>query len=231
MANWQQLSGFDCIVDDSNDSDTCIVLYHGYGADAGDLHPLKDYLDSESKFHWVFPQGVQEVILAPGMTGRAWFDIDVQAMEKAMVTGSYRDLASTRPKNLDQIAELSADFLTDLQAKYKKIIIGGFSQGAMLSTETLLTAKKKPQGLIVLSGTMLSEENWRSWAGGVEGIPLFQSHGHTDALLDPKQALKLYQFLKESGMDAKLCQFNGGHEIPLEVLGELRNFLKKHFGS
>lgn len=228
MANWQQISDFNCIVENSGDTKNCVVLFHGYGADAGDLNPLSQYLDPEGKCNWIFPEGPLETIIAPGMKGRAWFEIDTKSLEEAMRAGSYRKLSSSRPDGLDNLTEMGLEFLKSLQAQYDNVIIGGFSQGSMLATEILLQANKKPDGLIVLSGTLLDKENTCRKAKDLSGIPLFQSHGHTDALLDPKEAVNLFQVLKEGGMEGKLYQFKGGHEIPVPILIELKKFIDVH---
>lgn len=226
MANWQEIAGWDCIVENSRQTKNCVVLFHGYGADASDLHPLADYLNTNEETTWIFPQGPIEIIIASGMKGRAWFQIDIQAMEQAMMRGEYRDLTKIRPQGIDIIVESGLEFLEHLQNTYEKVIIGGFSQGSMLATELTLRAKKKPTGLILLSGALLDEKNWKSWAKDLNGSFLFQSHGDKDALLDPRQAILLFQILKGAGMSGKMYQFKGGHEIPPQILAELRNFIK-----
>ena len=228
MANWQNIAGIDCIVKAAEQPTNCVVLFHGYGADANDLAPLESFLDQSENTTWVFPQGPMEVIVGPGMTGRAWFDIDIQALESAMMKGEYRDLTKARPQGLDSISDQAIEFLGNLQSLYDKVIVGGFSQGSMLATEMTLRADKKPEALVVLSGALLNEEQWKKWTGDLNGIPLFQSHGESDALLDPRQAVRLFQLLKEAGMQGKMYQFKGGHEIPPPILVQLRSFLAKH---
>lgn len=225
MANWQEIGAWDCIVEASNKTKNCVVLFHGYGADASDLHPLADFLNSNEETTWIFPQGPMEIIVAPGMKGRAWFQIDIQSMEQAMMRGQYRDLTQARPEGMDLVVDQGLEFLEQLQNTYERVIIGGFSQGSMLATELTLRAKKKPNSLIILSGALLDAKNWKNWAKDLNGISLFQSHGDKDALLDPKQAILLFQMLKAAGMSGKMYQFKGGHEIPPQILAELRKFL------
>ena len=228
MADWQEVAGMDCLVKSSAEPKNCVVLFHGYGADANDLYPLEEFLNVNDDTTWLFPQGILEVIIAPGMKGRAWFEIDMKLMEQAMMRGEYRDLTQSRPQGMDNIVEQALPFLEKLQQTYKKVILGGFSQGAMLATEILLRAQKKPEGLIVLSGTLLDEVNWKSWAKDVNDIPLFQSHGNKDPLLDPRQALLVFNLLKTAGMKGKFYQFKGGHEIPPVIIHELHKFLQEH---
>ncbi|MCB0356168.1 MAG: serine esterase [Bdellovibrionales bacterium] len=227
MANWQDIAGIDCIVSEAAKPTNCVVLFHGYGADATDLAPLESFLDPGSNdTTWIFPQGPMEIIIGPGMTGRAWFEIDMQALEQAMVRGEYRDLTTAEPPGLEAVAEMAVEMLASLQQTFKNVIIGGFSQGAMLATEITLRAPVKPKALIVLSGALLQKVQWLEWAKvGLTDVPLFQSHGDNDALLDPKQAVQLFQLLKQAGMRGKMYQFKGGHEIPPAILAQLRSFL------
>ena len=228
MAHWQSIAGIDCITNIVDDSETCVVLFHGYGADANDLAPLEGFLDREQKASWIFPQGPMEVIIGPHMTGRAWFDIDIQALEQAMMRGEYRDLTQAQPPGLDAMSEQGEEFLRQLQKNHSNVIIGGFSQGAMLATAITLRAEKKPEALVVLSGALVNESQWKIWAQmeNLQGIPLFQSHGENDALLDPKQAVQLFQLLKKAEMKGRRYQFKGGHEIPPTILTQLNEFLK-----
>jgi phospholipase/carboxylesterase len=57
------------------------------------------------------------------------------------------------------------------------------------------------------------------------GVPVFQSHGHEDALLSFAAAEKLGQTLRTAGADVEWLPFTGGHEIPPTVVARLGAFL------
>ncbi|MCB0351693.1 MAG: hypothetical protein KDD38_10955, partial [Bdellovibrionales bacterium] len=59
----------------------CVVLFHGYGADASDLVPIYEVMGLSKDVTWVFPEAPMEVIIAPGFYGKAWFQIDNKRLE------------------------------------------------------------------------------------------------------------------------------------------------------
>lgn len=204
-----------------------VLLLHGYGADQGDLLPLADMMDPKSKFHWYFPNGLLEVIIAPGFTGRAWFQIDLAEYEAAMKEGRLRDLSKNRPEGFDNaLAEVNS-FFQELQDRHSKVFLGGFSQGAMLSTELAFISNPLPAGLAILSGAFLDAENWRTLSKKARGLNFIQSHGQNDALLPPKGAKDLYMQLRESGLEGQFLDFTGGHEIPMTVVEKVAQFIRE----
>ena len=105
-----KLNGLDALHRPAQDDESpAVLLLHGYGADQTDLAPLADMMDPDGKFHWYFPNGVLEVIIAPGFSGRAWFQIDMAEYESAMREGRLRDLTKNRPEGFDfALAKVSA---------------------------------------------------------------------------------------------------------------------------
>jgi len=204
-----------------------VVLFHGYGANAEDLLSLNEFLDPDEKLDWYFPDGILSVLIGPGMSGRAWFDIDIKAMEEAMMKGTHRDLSVTRPKNMEIAVSLGLEFLDHLLLNYKRVVIGGFSQGSMLATEIFFRTPKKPNALIILSGNLVDESTLRSNSMGLQSKPYFISHGQSDPILGFRGAEKLHLFFKDCGMLGKFYQFQGGHEIPMGILVELKKFLQE----
>ena len=105
------------------------------------------------------------------------------------------------------------------------MILGGFSQGAVVATEMALQAKKNIAGLMILSGTLINEKAWSSLCTSKKGLPFFQSHGKSDPLLPYKRAERLESILEKGGLVGSLNGFSGGHEIPPATLEQMRSFL------
>ena len=210
-----------------SDNSPAVLFLHGYGADQSDLAPFADMMDPEQKFDWYFPNGILEVIIAPGFTGRAWFQIDIEEFEAAMREGRLRDLSKNRPVGFDQALATVNSFFQELQDRHGKVFLGGFSQGAMLSTELAFIAEPKPTGLAILSGAHLDAENWNQLSKKAKGLQFIQSHGDNDALLPPKGAKDLYMILREAGLEGQFLTFSGGHEIPLQVVERVAQFIGK----
>jgi phospholipase/carboxylesterase len=58
-------------------------------------------------------------------------------------------------------------------------------------------------------------------------ITVLQSHGQQDSILPFPMAAALRDLLLEAGADLDFVQFNGDHEIPLEVLHRLTHLVRR----
>src|SRR5690606_1756979 len=104
-----------------------VVLLHGFGADASDLAPLADLLDPDQRWSFYFPEAPLEVPIGPMWTGRGWFPISLRELETGV------DFTKIRPPGLDLSRKLVSEMIFHLNPE--KLVIGGFSQGAMVATD------------------------------------------------------------------------------------------------
>lgn len=202
------------------------MFLHGYGADAYDLAPLANHFNMPAGTRWLFPQAPLEVPVGFGMVGRGWFPIDVAALEKAMQEGSPRDMTRILPDGLLEAQEKVLKCIESAGVSLENLVLGGFSQGAMLSTQITLMGDVPPKGLVILSGTLLNEEAWTKAAPKRKGYGFYQSHGRQDQVLGYPFAQKLEAVLKGAGLVGELQSFEGGHEIPMEVIHGVNNYLQ-----
>lgn len=203
-----------------------LLLFHGYGADAYDLLPLASVARFEPKPTFLFPQGPIEVPLAPGYTGKGWFSIDVERLKIALQSKDRAEIQRAFPENLEEARTFCLQLIATLDIPLSKLILGGFSQGALLAIDLALHLPEKIRGLIVLSGILVQEERWGELAALKKGIPFFQSHGLQDPLLPLEEAKALTQFFQKAGFKGELHTFQGGHDIPPAIMLKLYNFLK-----
>ena len=126
-------------------------------------------------------------------------------------------------------------FLDQLIARFsiapEKLVLGGFSQGAMLSLDVALHRKIKPAALLLMSGTLLAESEWVPRMASLAGFPIVQSHGRTDMLLPFDIAEVLRDRLREAGALVEWVPFVGGHEIPRAVLAAADQMLRVTMGA
>ena len=110
-----------------------LVLIHGRGADEHDLFPLLDALDPERRLHGYTPRG--PLALPPG--GAHWYALG----------GIPTPPADMFHASLTALSEL-VDALP-----YERIVIGGFSQGCVMSYALSLgRGRPRPAALLSLSG-------------------------------------------------------------------------------
>ena len=107
------------------------------------------------------------------------------------------------------------------------VVLGGFSQGAMLTVDVALHAPGKLAGLALMSGTLLAESVWQPRAAALAGVTIFQSHGTKDGLLAYRGAERLRDFLLAAGAEVGFMPFPGGHELPPPVLEGLAELLAR----
>ncbi len=210
--------------------DITFILFHGFGADAYDLKSLTDILTPSRPTRWVFPQGILEVPVGPGWTGRAWWPIDMIEWERAMMAGRPRELSDWSPPELPSVRTKVFNMIEALKTPWSQIILGGFSQGAMLATDIFLSAPSTPKGLVLFSGALINKADWKQKflqrTGELSGTPFFQSHGQSDNILSYKGAQQLESFLCQNGLKGKLHNFAGGHEIPMDMVMKANEYLK-----
>jgi phospholipase/carboxylesterase len=218
----QLIQGLECLTVKGEGSETAVIFLHGYGANMHDLFPLWQMWHQE-KFDWYFPNGVQALPMG-NYEGRAWFSIDIEKLEKAMREGTYRDMGSSIPPEFDDTLKQLEFLLTEIARKYKKVIIGGFSQGAMCATHLAMKNGLNLSGLVLLSGSLLARDRF---PGMARGIPFYQSHGTGDPILPLSGAQELEEKLNSLNFQGKLKVFNGGHEIPPSVIQDVKDFLKQ----
>lgn len=220
--------------------DGVVVLCHGFGAPGTDLVGLAEALvsiePSLSTVRFVFPAAPLDLSNLGAGDSRAWWMIDFEVIAKLRTANpeALREFRRVEPEGMSAarkaVHALVGEVMNSSGLPYSKLVLGGFSQGAMISTDVALRLEEAPAGLAVLSGTLLTEDVWRKKATARAGLPVFQSHGRFDEVLPFAAARWLEQLLVEAGLGVNFIEFDGGHEIPLEVLRGLAAFLKRTLG-
>jgi phospholipase/carboxylesterase len=219
----RKIGKLECLCRGGDNPDNHVVLLHGFGADASDLFPLAQFLDPEEQWNFYFPEAPVEVPIGPMWTGRGWFPISVRDLESGI------DFTQVRPPGMDESRDCVYDLLFNLNAK--NVVMGGFSQGAMVATEVAFENPNDVQGLVLLSGALLDQANWAKKAPALKGKPFIQSHGMQDTVIPFSAAQKLYDLLKGAGLEGQLHAFPGGHEIPVPILQKTKTFMKAIFAD
>lgn len=203
-----------------------VVLFHGYGADMRDLAPLREWLDPGREWHWYFPNGPERVDLGAHYEGRAWFPIDMAALEAAMRRGTTRDFAGEAAPGFDAAVAGAEHLCQQLASRHPEgLVVGGFSQGAMLTSHVALRGRVPLTGLLLLSGNLVDRRAVEALTP--TPVPVFQSHGRTDGVLGLRGAEALRDLLSAKNFPHTWSPFDGGHEIPPSVLEGARAFLGK----
>ena len=229
----EKLAGINIIISGGTDGHgggkgLVVVLLHGYGAPGDDLVVLSDYLDVPPGTRFLFPEAPISIPLGYG-DARGWWIIDMARIQADRAAGRIRDMSSEIPRGLIEARQKVAGLLDELPRKLnadpKQTILGGFSQGAMLTCDVLLRSDRPYAGLIQLSGTLLAKQEWSPLLRKRKGLPVFQSHGTHDEILPYVMAERLRDEFTHAGLKVEWQPFRGGHEIPEPVLKKLGLFI------
>jgi phospholipase/carboxylesterase len=225
-----ELAGLTTRIVGPTDAKTTVVLLHGFGAPGDDLVPLAQFLGPRvGNARFVFPAAPLEL---GGLYGdsRAWWMLDLAKLEMELRGGAIRDRRGEIPEGLDDAREQLARLLDQLQERFSvaddQLVLGGFSQGAMLSLDVALHRSKRVAGLVLMSGTLIAEAAWAPRFGQVKDVPIVMSHGKHDMLLPYSIAELLRDKLSAAGAAVEFHPFLGGHEIPAGVLASIGDWLK-----
>ena len=212
---------------DEGEGGPLVVLLHGFGAPGEDLVPLGEALNLSAETRFIFPAAPN--VIDGGWDGRAWWMIDMMKLQMSLMTGNVRDLARDVPEGLAEARALMSAFLDEVETRFRpsKWVLGGFSQGAMLSLDVMLHREKTPNGLVLLSGTLLAEDLWLPRMAAKKSVPIFQSHGTHDPILPFAAAEQLRDHLTQAGATVDWVPFRGQHEIPPPVMRGLHAFLTR----
>jgi phospholipase/carboxylesterase len=221
------------LVTAGGDGPTTMILLHGFGSTAERWLPFTNAISlsrgqGQAQGHFIFPEGPSETTPPAGpVGGRAWWPLELISYIRS--PGSLPDLSQASPHGIETAAARVRTLLASLDAgvlhRHQRTILGGFSQGAMVSIETLLTKTPKIDGLVLLSGTLVNEAKWRPLYPAHKGLPVFIAHGRADDVLPFALAERMVQQLETAGLKVTWFPFEGGHEIPAEVIDALNRFL------
>ena len=182
-----------------------LVLLHGRGADENDLQPLLDELDPERRLHGYTPRA--PLALPPG--GAHWYVVP---------RVGYPD-----PVTFRQGYGALVEWFDGLPFPPERIVLGGFSQGAVMSYALGLGAgRPRPAALIALSGFIPTVERWEP---DLEPPfpPIAIAHGTQDPVIPIEFGRRARALLEDAGADVLYRESPTGHWIDPQVIAELRD--------
>jgi phospholipase/carboxylesterase len=182
---------------------------------------------------FAFPEGPLDLAEVAGPDyagGRAWWMIDFAALERAMAGGTRPDRSSETPAGLASARERVVATLDALESRLGvpagKLVLGGFSQGAMLALDVALRTDRPLAGLVLMSPTLIARDDWVAGMPKRAGLPVLLSHGRADPLLPFAATESLRDLLLAAGLTLRWHPFNDGHTITDGVVEDLAKFIR-----
>ena len=194
-----------------------VILCHGYGGDGKDISILASYW----KFHlkdtiFICPDAPERCAASP--SGYQWFDLMDQSSEQIL---SKSLIAEMKLNKLIDEVKLKNDLTAD------EIIIGGFSQGCMISLQTGIKRKDKINSIIGYSGKIIDTNHLSQNIVSRPNIILM--HGDADQVVTIDGLLEAKDFFNKNNYQIETKIFkNCEHRIPTEGSSSGLEFIKKH---
>ena len=195
-----------------------LVLLHGFSSAPGEWLPFTTTVQPGTDRRFVFPEGPMR---GAGGHGRAWWRLDLASH---LDSTGLPDLTRTRP---DVLSVAGSRVRTRLGSAPADVVLGGFSQGGMVSAEVAFRTDTPLRALILLSPTVIDEPSWRTGLAARRGLPVFVAHGRQDRVLAFAHTERFVNTMRRAGLDVMWVPFEGVHDIPAEVVGALNQFLRR----
>jgi phospholipase/carboxylesterase len=206
-----------------------LVLLHGYGSSPERWVPFTRTIQLPPGGRFVFPRAPESTIPPDGpVDGRGWWRL---ALSSYIAPGEKApDLSGARPPGMAEAASRVEQLVQQIGSDPGgPVILGGFSQGAMVASQVAFQSDVPLTALILLSGTPVDVESWRRNFVKRRGLPVFIAHGRSDDVLPFEAADSFRRELAAAGLAVTWHPFSDGHAIPAEVVVALNDFLA-HLG-
>ena len=195
-----------------------VILCHGYGGDGKDISILAGYWRTflpETIF--ICPDAPERCSASP--TGFQWFDLLDQSSEQILSKSLVAE---------DKLNQLIDEVKKKNDLKADDIMIGGFSQGCMLTLQTGIKRKDKINSIIGYSGKIIDTAHLSKNIVSKPNIILM--HGELDQVVTIDAFLEAKEFFNKNNYTIETKIFkNCEHRIPTEGSSLGLQFIKKHF--
>ena len=196
---------------------SAVILCHGYGGDGKDISILANYWRAHlPNTIFICPDAPEKCAASP--TGFQWFDLMDQTPEQVLSKSLIAE--SKLNKLIDEVKDNN-----NLLAN--QIVIGGFSQGCMISLQTGIKRKDSINSIIGYSGRIIDTEHLNKNIISRPNIILM--HGDIDQIVPVNSLLEAKDFFNKNNykVESKIFK-NCEHRIPTEGSSLGLQFIKKH---
>ena len=185
-----------------------LVLFHGRGADERDLFPLLDLLDPERRLLGVTPRG--PFSFPPG--GAHWY--------------ALRQVGYPDPPTFFETYAALGEWLDGFE--YEHVVLGGFSQGAVMTYALGLgEGRPRPAAMVALSGFMPTVPGFEL---SLEAPlpPVAIGHGMYDNVISVEFARQAREALEAAGAELLYREYPLAHNVDPGFLQELAPWLARY---
>lgn len=203
-----------------------IIWLHGLGADGNDFVPIVQELQlpASLSLRFVFPNApIMPVTINNGYRMPAWFDIVSMSIDQRIdQVGIHRSV-----KLLENLIEKEIK----LGIPAEKIVLAGFSQGAVIALTTGLQYAKKLGGVLALSGYLpFAEQLVHADITKINrATPIFIGHGTQDNVVPCALGQMGYELLNKHQYSVTWHSYSMPHSVCGSEIADIAKWLKAIF--
>jgi phospholipase/carboxylesterase len=191
-----------------------LILLHGRGVDENDLFPLLEELDPERRLVGATARG--PLTLPPG--GFHWYAV--------------HRIGYPEPETFRAAYPLVEGWIDSFLSAHglgpERAVLGGFSQGAVMSYALGLAADRPtPAGILALSGFMPTVDGFELDLGKAAGLPVAIGHGIYDPIIGVDWGRAARERLEDAGARVTYRESPMPHAIDPDYLDELRVWVER----
>jgi len=210
---------------DTNPSNPTVIMFHGWGANMFDLLDLSSSFPSN--WNWRFIQA--PVYL--GNQSYGWFPKDLSIFQSNDPLSYFLNLPESFIDELFEIKKYLEDQFKQIPEVTGPLLVGGFSQGAMIS----LACKFEIQIFNTIDGILaFSPTSWTHLESIIisanqsepNKTPIIISHGYHDPILPFDKTKALVKLMETKLYPVHFLPFSGYHEIPRSILRTVASLFK-----
>lgn len=207
----------------TNKATASVIWLHGLGADGNDFTPIIPELNlpNNLSIRFIFPNApMQPVTINNGYIMRAWYDIvSLESTKHADEEGIKKSV-----HELGRLIEREEN----LGIPSERIILAGFSQGAVIALSTGLTYHKRLAGILALSGYLpFSEKIMATKTLENKNTPIFLAHGTGDNVVPYFLGEATRDILQKNGLAVAWHSYRMAHSVCMEEIQDIGKWIKE----
>lgn len=197
---------------DRDGADRLLFLFHGYSAEQHHLAAYVPLVDPDERFSAVCPRAVHDLVDGDGAT---WWQRGADGPEPASVLGA-----------LDAVEALIEAETTAWGIPRQRCVLGGFSQGGMLSL-ALAARVGAPRyaGVWAMCCALPTVAGLSLDPAAAAGTPLLFQYGSRDPIISVERATATANALRDAGWQVTDRSYPMDHSQRIEMMIDARSFL------
>ncbi|HST27758.1 MAG TPA: dienelactone hydrolase family protein [Rudaea sp.] len=198
-----------------------VIWLHGLGADGNDFLPIVPELVDPKwpPLRFVFPHApVRPITINGGMAMRAWYDISGQEIAQRQDETGIRS-------SIVLLEELIAREV-ERGIAAENIFLAGFSQGGAIVLAGGIRHAQRLGGIVALSTYLpMAEKTDAEASAANRAAPIFMAHGMLDPTISHALGEMSREYLKQRGYAIDWHSYPMAHQVCMEEIADLREWL------